>query len=44
MNTIAAECRTPYVVAGTYGLAAIRCWYVAMIEVIIVSFIVPEVF
>jgi hypothetical protein len=31
-------------VAGTYGLAAIRCWYVAMIDVILVSVIVPKVF
>ena len=44
INSSGADCRTPNVVAGTYGLAAIRCWYVAMIEVIVVSVIVPEVF
>jgi hypothetical protein len=43
-NTIGAECRTPYVVGGTYALAAILCWYVAMIEVTDVSVIVPKVF
>jgi len=34
----------PYVVAGTNGLAAVRCWYGAMIEVTVVSVIVPKVF
>jgi len=33
-----------YVIAGTYGLAAICCWYVAMIDVALVSVIVHKVF
>jgi hypothetical protein len=34
----------PYFVAGTYGLAAIRCWYVAMSDVKLASVVVHKVF
>jgi hypothetical protein len=34
----------PYVVAGTYGLAAVRCWHVAMIDVTLVSVVVHKLF
>jgi len=30
----------PYAIKGTYGLAVIRCWYVAMTEVTLVSLFV----
>jgi hypothetical protein len=33
-----------YVVAGTYGFAAFRCWYTAMIDVTLVSVIVRKGF
>jgi len=34
----------PYAIGGTYGLAVIRCWYVAMTEVALVSVFVPQYF
>jgi len=34
----------PYAIDGTYGLAVIRCWYVAMTEVTLVSVFVPLCF
>jgi len=33
-----------YAIDGTYDLAAIRCWYVAMTEVTLVSGFVPKYF
>ena len=34
----------PYAIDGTYGLAVIRCWYVAMTEVTLVSVFLPQYF
>jgi hypothetical protein len=34
----------PYAIDGTDGLAVIRCWYVAMADVTVVSVFVPVYF
>jgi hypothetical protein len=43
-KTIGAQCRRSYVVDGTFGFGEIRCSYVTIIDINLVSVIVPLYF